>query len=186
MLPVFLLTLAVLLITGNAHGSDELTEVQTVSPLTDQILVWLSVAMSVVTVLANTLPAHWELTQVLARLSTDLRGIRKPDPMKTTKLPPLNLLTLLALLLPGCAFWEDAVSPALVECAPDGAYVIDNLSTILAGADAFEVLDRIKSEKGVEFVVCALEGFLSRVAVSPETYAERTTANAYLQRERAR
>ena len=103
MLLAFIVTLFVMLLTGSAYGAEELTEVQTVSPLADQILVWLSVTMTVITVLANTLPAHWPLTQLLARLSTDLRGIRKPDPVKTTKLPSVNLLVLLALLFPGCA-----------------------------------------------------------------------------------
>lgn len=182
---LFVLVIAFLFaLTGTACGAEEMTEVQTVSPLVDQLLVWLSVAMTVITLLANTLPPHWSFTQLLARLSTDLRGIRKPDPAKTTKLPSV-LLVLLALLLPSCALWRDAVAPSLIECAPDKAYVIDNLSLILAGQDATQVLDRIKSEKGVAFVVCALEQFLDRVAVSPETAQERATARAYIDRERA-
>lgn len=173
-------------LTGTAFGAEELTEVQTASPLMDQLLVWLSVAMTIITLLANTLPPHWSFTQLCARLSTDLRGIRKPDPKKTTKLPPIpSLIVLVSLMFTGCALWRDAVVPAVIECAPDKAYVIDNLSLILAGQDATEVLDRIKSEKGVAFVVCALEQFLDRVAVSPETAQERATAKAYIDRERA-
>jgi hypothetical protein len=89
MLLAFLFTLFLMVLTSHAYGYDELTEVQTVSPLTDQILVWLGVATVAVGLLASTLPPHWRLTQVLARVATDLRGIRKPDPRKVTKLPPI-------------------------------------------------------------------------------------------------
>lgn len=74
-------------LTGTAFGAEELTEVQTVSPLTDQILVWLGVATVIAGTLAAVLPPHWRITQVLARFSTDLRAVRTPDPAKTTKLP---------------------------------------------------------------------------------------------------
>jgi hypothetical protein len=86
---VFWLLLALL---GRALASEELVEVQTVSPLTDQVLVWVGVATVVAGLVANIAPPHWRLTQVFARLATDLRGIRKPDPRKTTKLPPIPQL----------------------------------------------------------------------------------------------
>ncbi len=78
-----------LALLGRALAAEELAPVQTVSPLTDQILVWLSCVMLVVTLLAGVLPPHWRITQVLARLATDMRGIRVPDPRKVTKLPPI-------------------------------------------------------------------------------------------------
>ena len=74
---------------GRALAAEELTEVQTISPLTDQVLVWVRVATVVAGLFASVLPPHWRLTQALARLASDLRGIRKPDPRKTVKLPPI-------------------------------------------------------------------------------------------------
>lgn len=91
MTPILVLAFAfafICALVGNAFGFDgELTEVQTVSPLTDQILVWLGVATVIAGTLAAVLPPHWRITQILARFSTDLRAVRTPDPAKTTKLP---------------------------------------------------------------------------------------------------
>lgn len=92
----------------------------------------------------------------------------------------LLLLTYALLALSACALWQEAISPSLVECAPDQQYALDNLAAILDGQNVFEQLDRVKDEKGIEFVVCALRGFLSRVAVSPDTADQRANARAYM------
>lgn len=81
-----------LALLGRALAAEELVEVQTLSPLTDQVLVWVGLATVVAGLVANVLPPQWRLTQVFARLATDLRGIRKPDPRKTVKLPPIPRL----------------------------------------------------------------------------------------------
>jgi hypothetical protein len=97
---------------------------------------------------------------------------------------PSALLALLACAC-ACASLGDSAGRALdiaAECAPDHQYVIQGLSSILAGEDAFAVLDRIKREKGAELVLCAVQRFLDRVAVSPETAKQRATARAYLDR----
>lgn len=82
---VFWFLLAML---GRALAADEL--VPAVSPLTERILAWVTVVMVIATLLAGVLPPHWRLTQVLARVAADTRGILIPDPRKTTKLPPLD------------------------------------------------------------------------------------------------
>lgn len=58
--------------------------------LSDKAINWLTVVMCTATLLANVLPPHLRITQVLARIAIDLRGILIPDPRKTTKLPPLD------------------------------------------------------------------------------------------------
>lgn len=186
--------LAFALLTGSAFAAEELTEVQTVSPLMDQILVWLGAAAVIAGTLATVLPKHWAFTQLLARFATDLRAVRKPDPAKTTKPPPAppdhqwppppTLLVLLALPLSGCAFWSDTVVPVVAECAPDKTYVIQGLSDILQGKDAFDVLDELKREKGPELVLCALQRFLERVTATPDNANERATARAYLEKHK--
>lgn len=89
-------------------------------------------------------------------------------------------LLIAGAIVTSCALWRDAVSPSLVECSPDRQYIVKNLADILDGANVFQQLDQIKSERGVEFIVCALRGFLGRVAVSPETADQRANARAYL------
>ena len=44
----------------------------------DRILYVAGAVYAVTTVLAAVLPQHWRLTHVLARVATDLRGIRRP------------------------------------------------------------------------------------------------------------
>lgn len=151
------------------------------------LIQWLVIGWAVASFLANVLPPHLLVTQILARVATDLRGILQPNPDKTQRpsKPPSAVLLVLLPLLGGCAFLREVVTPSIVECAPDASYVIENLALILAGRDAFDVLDGIKNEKGAEFVVCALEQFLARVATT-DSALERTTAQAYLERERAR
>jgi hypothetical protein len=86
--------------------------------------------------------------------------------------------------VPACAFWRGSVAPVIAECAPDRQYVIQGLAEILDGADAFAVLDRIKDDKGPDVVLCALERFLDRVAVSPDTATQRARARTYLDSRR--
>ncbi len=158
-------------------------------PLVDQLFAWLGMLATATTTLGTILPKGWRFTQLLARFSTDLRGILTPDPAddpswtKPRGRDSSALIVFAVLLLPGCGFFRDSVAPAVAECAPDRHYLIDGLSSILDGANAFDVLDRIKTEKGAEFVTCALTRFLDRVAVSPETANQRTVARAYLERE---
>lgn len=169
-------------------------------PLVERVFAVLGLAASVLATLATVLPRSWRITQLCARFSADLRGILTPDPSddpewlkrerdtapdtwRGTQAVLLWLVPLTLLGAPGCAFWRDTVAPVAVECAPDRQYVIEGLTAILEGEDAFDVLDRIRTEKGPELVLCALERFLDRVAVSPETARQRTTARAYLDRQ---
>lgn len=159
-------------------------------PVVDQILGYLGAIGASLTVLANLLPRTWRFTQVLARFSSDLRGILTPDTSddpdwaKSIRKDSGSLIIFAVLLaLPGCAFFKGSVAPAVVECAPDRQYLIDGLSHILDGENAFDVLDGIRKDKGAEFVVCTLQHFLDRVAVSPETATQRARARAYLERK---
>lgn len=161
-----------------------------VHPLVDHLFAYLGMAAAALSTLAAILPKTWRLTQLCARFSVDLRGILTPDPSddpewaKRIKRDPNVMLIFGVLLAPlGCAFFRDSVAPVVAECAPDREYVIDGLTQILDGADAFEVLDRLKNEKGPELVLCALRRFLDRVAVSPETATQRERARLYLARE---
>lgn len=158
-------------------------------PLVDTIFAYLGMLLTALTTLSAVLPRTWRLTQLLARFSADLRGILTPDPSddpewaKRIRKDTSVLVVFCALLaLPGCGLFRDSVAPAVVECAPDRQYLIDGLANILDGASAFEELDRIKHERGAEFVICTLQRFLDRVAVSPETAAQRARARAYLER----
>jgi hypothetical protein len=156
-------------------------------PLIDRVLAWLGATVTVLSTLAAILPKSWRVTQLIARFSADLRGILTPDPSddpawaKSTRDKSHLMIVLCAsLVLPGCAWFRDTVQPVAVECAPGKQYIIEGLSEILSGANAFDVLNRIKDEKGPELVLCALERFLDRVAVSPETEVQRRRARAYL------
>lgn len=159
-------------------------------PLVEQLFAYLGMAVTALSTLAAILPRSWRVTQLFARFSADLRGILTPDPSDDPKWAQRlrkdsgSLLILAALLAaPGCAFFRDSVAPSVVECLPDRQYLIDGLANILDGENAFEVLDNIKRDKGAELVMCALQRFLDRVAVSPETATQRTTARAYIERE---
>lgn len=160
-------------------------------PLVEQIFSYLGMLVAALTTLATVLPRHWRVTQLFARFSVDLRGILTPDPSDDPEWAKrirrdTNVMLVLAALcaLPGCAFWRESVAPVVAECAPDRQYVIQGLAEILEGANAYEVLDRIKDDKGPELVLCALERFLDRVAVSPETATQRVRARAYLDSRR--
>ena len=89
-------------------------------------------------------------------------------------------MLILPILLSSCALWQDAISPSLVECAPSQQYVLDNMAQVLDGKNVFETLDQIRKDRGVEFVVCALRGFLERVSAGPESADQRANARAYL------
>lgn len=160
-------------------------------PLFETLFAYLGMAVAGLSALATVLPRHWRVTQLCARFSADLRGILTPDPSddpewaKRIRRDPNVMLVFAALCaLPGCAFWRESVAPVVAECAPDRQYVIQGLAEILEGANAYEVLDRIKDDKGPELVLCALERFLDRVAVSPETATQRVRARAYLDSRR--
>lgn len=158
-------------------------------PVIDQLFAYVGMAAAALSALGTILPRTWRLTQLIVRFSADLRGILTPD---TTDDPSwlkrggggTSLLILSVLLgAPGCAWFKGSVAPAVVECAPDRQYLIDGLSNILDGENAFDVLDGIRREKGAEFVLCTLQHFLDRVAVSPETAVQRARARAYLERK---
>lgn len=156
-------------------------------PLIEKIFVYLGMVVTFLSALAAILPKSWKLTQVIARFSADLRGILTPDPAddpewarKLRGRSSLMIILGALCVVPGCALFRDTVQPVAVECAPERHYVIEGLTEILAGADAFDVLNRIKDEKGPELVLCALERFLDRAGVSPETEVQRRRARAYL------
>ena len=188
-----LLSIACLcLVVGAAFavdGAAPAAQPAVVPPLLEQLFSYFGMAAVALSTLATILPRTWKLTQVFARLSTDIRGILTPDEAddpqwaKRTPKDTGSLIVFAALLaLPGCAFFRDTVAPVALECAPGRQYVIEELAAILSGADAFDVLDGVKNEKGADFVMCALQGFLDRVAVSPETAPQRARARAYIQR----
>lgn len=158
-------------------------------PIVDQVFAYLGMAAAALSTLGAVLPRGWKVTQLAARWSADLRGILTADPSDDPSWlrrggGGSSLLVLAVLLgMPGCAWFRSSVAPAVVECAPSRQYLIDGLSSILEGQNAFSVLDRIKGEKGAEFVICALQHFLDRVALSPDTAVQRKTAHAYLERQ---
>jgi hypothetical protein len=185
-----LLTLALItLAVGPAYAFEQAATVVG-HPLVDTIFAYLGMLLTALTTLGAVLPRNWRFTQVIVRFSADLRGILTPDTdddpdwAKRIRKDTGSLVIFAALVaLPGCAFFRDSVAPAVVECAPDRQYLIDGLANILDGVSAFDELDRIKNEKGAEFVICTLQRFLDRVAVSPETAAQRARARAYLERK---
>lgn len=157
-------------------------------PIVDQLFAYLGMAAAGLSALGAILPRTWRLTQLVVRFSADLRGILTPDTADDSWLKRggggTSLLILSVLLgAPGCAWFKGSVAPAVFECAPDRQYLIDGLSHILDGENAFDVLDGIRKEKGAEFVLCTLQHFLDRVAVSPETAVQRARARAYLERK---
>lgn len=185
---VALVLVAAVAIAGDAQPAAAQTVVG--HPLVDTIFAYLGMLLTGLTTLGAVLPRTWRLTQLIVRFSADLRGILTPDPdddpelAKRIRKDTSVLVVFCALLaLPGCGLFRDSVAPAVVECAPDRQYLIDGLANILDGASAFEELDRIKHERGAEFVICTLQRFLDRVAVSPETAAQRARARAYLERK---
>lgn len=103
-----------------------------------------------------------------------------------SRLPLLGVLVL--PLIMACPFVRDTAGPIAadiaVSCAPDRQYIIQGLGSILSGERPFDVLDRLKNEKGAELVLCAVQRFLDRVTASPspETEGQRATARAYLDR----
>lgn len=197
-----LLTLACLALLAGPVLAAEQAATVTGLPVVDTILAYLGAIGASLATLATVLPRTWKLTQVLARLSTDVRGILTPDteddPEWAQRIrkdsssliifamfaPGLSFLLFAGLLsMQGCAFFKGTVAPSVVECAPGRQYLIDGLSHILQGDNAFDVLDGIRKDKGAEFVLCTLQHFLDRVTVSPATAVERARARAYLERK---
>lgn len=122
------------------------------------------------------LPRGSSLVQFAARLGADLRNVRKPESPTDTSKSTLGLMLFL-LAVPGCAFFEESVVPTVEGCAPGREYVIENLEAILDGEKPFETLDRIKREKGEQFVLCTLQRFVAEYA------QDAVAARAYLERE---
>lgn len=147
-------------------------------PLVDTVFTYLGMLVAGLTTLGSLLPRTWKLTQVCARLATDVRGILTPDTeddpswVKKIRKDSNVMLLLSVLLVPGCALFQSAVAPAVVECAPDRQYLIDGLTHILAGDNAFDVLDAMKDDKGAEFVLCAVQRFRDRAASPAAAPAE--------------
>lgn len=190
--PQSLLALAafacVCLTTAAALAADEPPNA-TGHPLVDTVFAYVGMLVTALSLIGAVLPRQWRATQLLARFTADLRGILTPDPSddpdwaRRSKSDSSVMMILLAALgVPGCAVWQDTLAPAAAACLPDRQYVIQGLSSILRGDDAFDVLDRLKNEKGAELVLCALQQFLERVAVTPETAPQRQRARAYLER----
>ena len=150
-----------------------------------EIYAYVSLALTALTAMAPKSTHAYPLVRLLARFTIDLRGILTSTPdddspaVKSWK--GGNLLVLLALLS-GCSWLRDSALPVAAECAPDQVYLIEGLVDILAGADAFQVLDDLKREKGAAFVACAVKQFLARAGTSPETAEQRARASAYLKR----
>lgn len=146
----------------------------------DTLLTIVGALYTILTALAALpLPKGLSLVQFAARLGADLRNVRKAgstdgdDGAVSKTLPGLLLL----LAIPGCGLFEESIVPTVEGCAPGRAYVIENLESILDGEKPFDVLDRIKNEKGREFVMCALQSFVAAHA------KEAVAARAYIERE---
>lgn len=123
------------------------------------------------------LPKGSSLVQLVARLGADVRNVRKPEsPTADASKSTLGLMLFL-LAVPGCAFFEESVIPTVEGCAPGREYVIENLEAILDGEKPFETLDRIKREKGEQFVLCTLQRFVAEYA------QDAVAARAYIERE---
>jgi len=123
------------------------------------------------------LPKGLSITQLAARFGADLRNERSDTKPSSSVPPTVGLLLLLAC---GCQGLRDAAAPTVVGCAPNREYVIEQLDTVLRGDNAFSVLDRVKKEKGQEFVMCALQKFIEQ---STNEAVKRIKAQAYIERE---
>lgn len=153
-------------------------DITTGNPTIDAILKVVGALYSLFTaVSALPLPKAWSATQLLARVGGDVRNVRG-DTTATASKTTAALLVLFAAL--GCQSLKDTAVPTVVDCAPDREYVIEQLEAVLLSNDAFEVLDRVKKDKGREFVMCALQKFAEK---SASEAVRRLKAQAYIERE---
>jgi len=145
------------------------------NPTLDAVLTIVGAIYAILTAIAA-LPKGLGIVQLAARFGADVRNARKPEGASVDVSKSAGLLLFL-LAIPGCGLLEQSVIPTVQGCAPDRAYVINNLESILDSEEPFEALDRIKKEKGQEFVMCALQSFVARHA------KEAVAARAYIERE---
>lgn len=155
---------------GTAFAADEIQD-PVIAPDVDKVLVWVTLVMTFLTGLGQVLPGEWKFTQFIRGLTTNLKGVFR---LLTKGGPTLLVL----LLLPACSFFESRI-PVIVECSPDREYLIDNLEQVLNGEDPAKVLDRVKVEKGREFVQCALRRYLSQALTLAQSKAQEA-AEQYL------
>jgi hypothetical protein len=114
-----LLIVAALLAACSPAYAQEVAETVTVGPgLAEQALALYGAAVAVLTALAAILPRRLKFTQLCARLATDLRGIRVPEP-KPEKFKPQKYVRFLLVLafLPGCAALGAAAQPLALSAA---------------------------------------------------------------------
>jgi len=142
-----------------------------------EILLQVVGALYTLLTLLAALPKGLSITQLAARFGADLRNARS-DAKPTSNVPPTAAL--LVLFACGCQGLQDAAVPTVVDCAPGREYVIEQLETVLRDNEAFAVLDRVKKEKGKEFVLCALQKFIEQ---SASEAIKRVKAQAYIERE---
>ncbi len=153
------------------------TEVTTGNSTIDTLLTIVGALYTLLTAIsALPLPKGLGLVQMAARFGADIRNARKPAETPDVTKSTLGLLVFL-LAVPGCGLFQDTLVPTVEGCAPGREYVIENLESVLRGEKPFEALDRVKKEKGKEFVLCALQSFVAQYT------DEALAARAYIERE---
>lgn len=182
-----LVTAIVLFLLAKAAFAQE-TEIQPVTgnAQIDNVLQWVTIVMILLSLVSNALPDTVPGVKTMRDLSTNFRAIadrivrHSKSDNGPTNMGPLAVafvaVTLISFPATGCAYFRDSELPDVSGCAPEKDYLIEKLEEVLSGENWEEVLDRVKDEKGEQFLNCAL----SKVVASDAALRLKQKAILYM------